>query len=387
MPDVKSSDLCPRCADPLIPGKLYCANCGLAVIALPDRVPIDAYIEAKVGEALARRLVDQTSLVREIGDKAEDVVWARLKRYTWAVTIALFLLGLYGITSIQEAKSKIVDEARTRLEPVIADTEKRVTSARSEIEKSEIQIGLVKKKLDETSNLADRQSERLTVQGGEIEKKLAGVQEANQRVNVLNGGFEKRVTEYEKQLSEMQARAEQSSQRLEDIQKGFETRVVAVTQQIDNVSIHEAFPGLGQKVYVTFNNKPWRNPAEKKAGEKWVDIFIDSPAWPSISPKQVENLVQALRKRGFTPLVGRFGLGGPYSAGFGALGDNSQAVYYYSQKDQQEASEAAQAVRDNLNLAEMQAKYIDPTKVDQSMRPVLEQSGLDMQIYISNVKR
>ncbi len=117
----------------MIAGKLYCANCGLAVVAIPERVAVDAYIEAKVGRTLANRLVDQTSLVREIGDRAEDVVWGRLKRYTWAVSIAIFLLGLYGITSIREAKTKIVDEASSRLEPVIADTEKRALLAQNEI--------------------------------------------------------------------------------------------------------------------------------------------------------------------------------------------------------------------------------------------------------------
>ena len=45
-------------------------------------------------------------------------------------------------------------------------------------------------------------------------------------------------------------------------------------KQIDDVSIHDAFPGLGQKVYVTFNDKPWRNPAEKQANEKWVNVYI-----------------------------------------------------------------------------------------------------------------
>ena len=53
-------------------------------------------------------------------------------------------------------------------------------------------------------------------------------------------------------------------------------------------------------------------------------------------PEQVKNLEEALRRLGFTPLLGRFGLGGgPYSSGFGALGDNSMAVYYYRPNGQQ----------------------------------------------------
>jgi uncharacterized Zn finger protein (UPF0148 family) len=383
MPEGKSPDLCPRCGDALIAGKLYCANCGLAIVALPERVAIDAYVEAKVSQALASRLSDQTSLVREIGDKAEDVVWTRLKRYTWAVGIFLFLMGLYGVSSIQQAKSKIVDEAHSRLEPVIEDTEKRVSAAQTEIGKSEEQIGSVKKKLDETSTLADHQSERLTVQGGEIETKLARVQAASQRATLLSSGYDKRAAEFESHLAEMQTRAEQSDRRLADIQKSFDTRIAAVTRQVDDVSVSQAFPGLGQKLYVTYNNKPWRNPSEKKPGEIWVDIYVETQFWPNISPKQMEDLGQDLRGLGLTPFFGTFGVGGSYASGFGSLGDDSTAVFYFNEKGQQQASVAAKAVMSHLKLDDMPTKYIDPAKVDRIMRPVLEQSGLDMQIYIS----
>jgi hypothetical protein len=259
---------------------------------------------------------------------------------------------------------------------------------------SEQQIVIVKKKLDGVSALADQQNRRLTVQGGEIGKKLREVQEANRKADILSTGFENRVAGFADQLNAMQTRAAQSNLKLEDMQKkldemqkSFDTQMVAVSRQVDNVSVHEAFPGLGQKIYVTYNNKPWRGKAGKNPGEKWVGIFIATEAWPIISNKQVEDLEQTLRKIGFTPLAGRFGIGGPYSSGFGSLGDNSQAVYYYNEKDKQAASEVAKAVKENLNLPEMPIKFIDPSKVDPSMRPVLEQSGLDMQIFISTMKR
>ncbi len=87
----------------------------------------------------------------------------------------------------------------------------------------------------------------------------------------------------------MRVRIEQSSRKLEEIQKSFETRIVAVTRQIDDVSIRQALPGLGQKVYVTYNGNPWRNPAEKKADEKWVNASIDTTSWPGISAEQVKK--------------------------------------------------------------------------------------------------
>ncbi len=108
---------------------MFCPNCGLAIVSAPERVAVDAYIEARVSQSVAARMADKDSLVRAIADDAEDVVWTRMKRYTWVAGIAIFLLGLYGFGSIQQAKSTIVSEAHARLDPVISDTEMRVKKA------------------------------------------------------------------------------------------------------------------------------------------------------------------------------------------------------------------------------------------------------------------
>lgn len=72
----------------------------------PDRIAIDSYIEARANRILDARLSDQATLVREVADKAEDVVWARLKRYTIIVSVIVAGLGAYGISSIHDAKTK-----------------------------------------------------------------------------------------------------------------------------------------------------------------------------------------------------------------------------------------------------------------------------------------
>src|SRR6266550_4140893 len=119
MPDAQQGNACPKCGDALVKDKPYCPNCGLAVGTPTNRTAIDSYIQAKIDQELSARLKDQSSLVREIGDKAEDVVWARFKRYGWIVAVLIVILGLWGVKSIDDAGGKIVESARQRVEPLI----------------------------------------------------------------------------------------------------------------------------------------------------------------------------------------------------------------------------------------------------------------------------
>jgi uncharacterized Zn finger protein (UPF0148 family) len=132
MPDAPNVPTCPKCGDPLLHGKCFCPNCGLAVAPLTDRATIDAYIQAKISQELTSRLKDQASLVREIGNQAEDVVWARLKRYTWILSIAFAIIGLiltlYGVKSLDDAKQKVVSAAKEQVEPSIRQLETNISN-------------------------------------------------------------------------------------------------------------------------------------------------------------------------------------------------------------------------------------------------------------------
>jgi uncharacterized Zn finger protein (UPF0148 family) len=140
---------CPKCGDALIAEKPFCPNCGLPVGSASNRAAIDHYIQAKIAQELSLRLKDQTSLVRELGDKAEDVVWGRLKRYTWVVGILIFIFGLWGFKSIDDAGTKIVAEARQRVEPLIQNAETRARAAQTEIGKTADKVSSLNKLVDE----------------------------------------------------------------------------------------------------------------------------------------------------------------------------------------------------------------------------------------------
>src|ERR1035437_6843298 len=133
MLDVNQEIQCPKCGDALLEGKPYCPNCGLAVGSQVERTAIDSYVQARIAQELSARLKDQGNLVREIGDKAEDVVWGRLKRYGWILTISTVvitvLLALWGVKSFDDAGNKIVETARQRVEPLIQNTEGRAKAA------------------------------------------------------------------------------------------------------------------------------------------------------------------------------------------------------------------------------------------------------------------
>jgi hypothetical protein len=72
---------CPHCSDGLVPGKMYCPNCGFALILPDQKITIDAYIAAKVLQEIALKTKDESSVVRSIANDAEDEIWKRLKRY------------------------------------------------------------------------------------------------------------------------------------------------------------------------------------------------------------------------------------------------------------------------------------------------------------------
>ena len=389
MPD-KTLNTCPKCGDALIEGKMFCPNCGLAIVSAPERVAVDAYIEARVSQAVDARMADKNSLVRGIADDAEDVVWTRIKRYTWVAGIAIFLLGLYGFSSIQQAKSTIVSEARARLDPVINDTEGRVKKAQVDIVHTSEKIGAVKKQLDDTSKLAQEQSNRITGQAGEINTKLQQVQTASNRVKSLSTGYEKQAADFETELQQMRVHAEQENHRLEDTQKIFNARIEQVTKQIDNVSLQQAYPDLGKKMYVTYNGRAWKGTAGKKPFDKWVNINLDPMAVGAnrVTADELQTLVNHLEKAGYTPYFGSFGTGGPVGTGFGCLENGIEGIMYFDPKREKEASDVERMVADTLHLSGFVTHYVDPKKADEPlMRYIMENAGIDFQVCIARPKQ
>ena len=77
-----SAPTCVVCSKALVEGGDYCPFCGAEAVSASSVSAIDAYVRKKVDLELSGRLKDQNSVVREIGDKAEEILWSRLKRYS-----------------------------------------------------------------------------------------------------------------------------------------------------------------------------------------------------------------------------------------------------------------------------------------------------------------
>jgi uncharacterized Zn finger protein (UPF0148 family) len=95
--------ICPTCGQPLVSGGGFCAFCGTQVSPVSEVQVTDAAIKKSIDAELSVRLKDQSTMVREIADKVEDVIWKRYTRY--AIVIGLLLSGFFFFLATIEDRS------------------------------------------------------------------------------------------------------------------------------------------------------------------------------------------------------------------------------------------------------------------------------------------
>ena len=133
----------------------------------------------------------------------------------------------------------------------------------------------------------------------------------------------------------------------------------------------------------TFLNRPWKGNAGKGPHDKWVNVTVALDAVSNFSEDQLTALVNELKAGGYTPFVGMFGVGGPYSTSFEHLdGGGVTEVVYFRAADKQMASELKDMVARTLSVP-VSEQLIDPKTVAMpDQRYVIENAGLDVQIYL-----
>lgn len=362
------TETCVACSKPLVEGGDFCPFCGTKVFPSSTTSAIDSYIQNKVNLELSTRLKDQNSLVREIGDKAEDIVWKRLTRYgILAGALLSCILAFIAFLGI-----KTIYDVSKRIEPLVTAAEQRIQGAKRTIDETASKTDSLKVSVDQLSRDVETQTKRVAESGGEISQKLKSLDTA--------------ANDAQKRVAQYQARSQEVSQRLEGMTKGLENRVELVSKQVDNVSIRRAYPNLGQQPFVTFDGTRWKDPAEKGPNERWVNIVISTLAVSEVSPEQLEKLMTDLKHSNFTPLLGSFGVGGPYYSGFGALGDSSNetAVFYFRKDSEQMAAVLCTIVSKDLSIKGLKPKFVDPAAFgrDDMRGFVIEHSGLDVQLSV-----
>jgi hypothetical protein len=343
---------CVLCSKPLAEGWRLCPFCGAEAVPSSTTATIDAYVQNKVDSALSDRLTDQNSLVRELGDKAEAIVRQRFKGYGFLIVVIIAIIGFFGIKSYNDLFQKFT--------PVVKDTEQRVQAVKRTIDETAKKVDSVKASVDQLSRDVDAQTKRVADKGGEISQKFA-------RLDAAANDFSNRLTAMEKSL---------------------ETTVAQVSKQVDNVSIRQAYPTLGQQKFVTYNNGQWKGLAAKGPKEKWINIYIDPMTTGDYSPSQLTAFMEELKKAGYTPLPGMFGIGGPYSSGYGQLGSSPEAtVFYFRHNSEQMAVEVAAMAAKTLSNKGLKRTFVDLSTFGKDEAFVIENSGLDLQLYLLRPQR
>jgi hypothetical protein len=148
------------------------------------------------------------------------------------------------------------------------------------------------------------------------------------------------------------------------------------------------YPTIGQTKFVTYQNQKWKGKDEKPSGEKWVAIYIDPLSYSDVSEANLLTLNEELKKSGYTLFFGTFGIGGPINTGYGPLGGTStSSVFYFQEETKSMAEDVASIVSKVLSLKSVETQLNDPsTMSNQDYRKfILENSGLDLQIYLRNL--
>jgi zinc-ribbon domain len=193
--------VCPACGSPLAEAARFCSSCGARAVDPSVLSTVDAYINKQLDQEVAKRFTDQSSIAREIGDKAEDVVWKRLRLFTVLLVSLLALVGIAGYKTVNDVTQSIEKETAGK-------------------------VDAVKLRLDELSQDVEAQTKRVTERGGDISNRLAQLDKTANEAQA-------RVELYLKRADEL---SEQMAKRITEL----DTKVAQVSTQVDRVSVSKS---------------------------------------------------------------------------------------------------------------------------------------------------
>jgi hypothetical protein len=274
------SAVCPNCGKAVDPSDPFCRHCGFALLPRTQAALVDAHIATKIDQVLADRLASEDSLVRAIGDKAEDVVMRRLKNYGILLGLGIAAIGWLGWHSF----SDITASAKLRLDPIVADAERRATQVQKEIkatgttvEEMKAEAQKTKKSTDDLSTEVDQQRGRVNTQTGELGKKIA----------------------------DLQRDTDNARDTLEKFRHRMDPSFTEIPRLQTDRDIATAFPNLDIEPSLTVGNLTF-DKSLKKPGEIFVDVNISYSAMAKgvISTDKLKQLIAKLKMAGITPALG-----------------------------------------------------------------------------------
>lgn len=120
---------CPVCAELNPEGNKFCGTCGAALDASGMK------LRQQILEVIEREFKDKELVAVEVADKAEDRLWRWGKLLRLPLAFCLIGLGFFGVTTYENAKSRIDDAAQTAvagLNQVANQNEQTIVGKRSE---------------------------------------------------------------------------------------------------------------------------------------------------------------------------------------------------------------------------------------------------------------
>ena len=363
---VPPQEQCLECGGPLLAASPFCPHCGAAVLSKSQRAQVDAYVQARVAKELGVRLTEENALVRELGDKVEDLVWKRIWRYGGLVLALAGVVAWFGYSSFKD----ITDSARRRLEPIVSSAEERARQAQKDIKVTSDEVHTTKDQIDTLSIEAARQKTRLDSQSGEAATKLAALQRAADKADALAKGYEGKLDASIHRLDAQSARVERA---------------------VNNEAIATAYPTIDTEPYAMLDGRRIDR-SQKKTGEIWVQVHLTGFAITRqvLSGEKLNQLMDEMTKAGYIPFLGTPVVAGRVSGGieqFGAGSYYNSAVVYFDPSTKLKADNLAQIVSKYVKLNPPNAQLATlPQKLNYNQNIVkvfLDKSGFDAQVFIS----
>jgi hypothetical protein len=97
--------------------------------------------------------------------------------------------------------------------------------------------------------------------------------------------------------------------------------------------------------------------------------------------------VEDLRKAGYTPFLGMFGVGGPYFENFGSFGNYAEtSIFYFNRGTKQMVVDVAALVSKDISIKAVD-HFVDLAGFRDDRKFVVENAGLDLQLYLYRLQR
>jgi uncharacterized protein YlxW (UPF0749 family) len=327
---------------------------------------VDTYIRAKVTKELAQHPQNSSGLVRELADKAEEVVWKRFKIYTVLFGVLLAVIAWFGYSSFND----ITDSAKRRLDPIVNDAVSRATKAQEDVAATAGEVKATKDKLDAVSREADTQKARLDSQSGEASRKLAELQASVDHANKMSA-------EYDAKVSALTHR--------------MESQYTRMATSVNNQVIAAEYPNIDTEPYVMIGHRRV-NGTEKKPGQIWVHVYLSGLAIERhlLTGARFQELLAEMERAGYTPFIGSAtsqGLvaGGPEKLCKGSTFDSQ--VCYFDPSKTEAAERLVQIVNKYMALKPPAAQLVtfsaSPDYREIAAKTIVQRSGLDAEVFIS----